>query len=190
MATALATRTSPTAGTPAAIVDAYARAHTRAAGATWVDVNGAEHTGLVAYKTATVGVYETPSTSEAGKLHQVAVTGRRWYDISCSCKAGHQIACVHRAVVVHGQKYGVWAIRPTQALAAVAPSTDAEIAATEAIKAEIRAELVAAPDTFLARLRATPTPAERNARALAHHGLSLAGGTRIERAGDPLEAAF
>lgn len=146
MSTAAPQPTAP-AGTPPAVRLAYARAHERAARATWIDGDGKGHTGLVAYRTGARNVFAVPSASRPGALHTVTRTGNRLTDLQCSCAGGNHPSCMHRAVVAHGLVHGCWAKRPAPALP---ESTPAEIAATEALLAETRVSYLQLVQTAVA----------------------------------------
>lgn len=82
----------------------------------------------------------------AVKTYTVRPFGMAAVDVRCDCPAGFAgLVCKHVAPVIFGRKYGLVAVSAkAPAPKAVAPSTAEDVAATEAVKAEIIAEMITA----------------------------------------------
>ena len=83
--------------------------------------------------------FVAPSAS-GGTDHTVRVTGSHGSAIACDCPAGRAgYVCHAMAATTFGRKYGVYAVRPV-----IAPSTLEEVALSERISREIKAEMARA----------------------------------------------
>lgn len=82
----------------------------------------------------------------ACKTYRIVPFGTSAVDVRCDCPAGFAgLVCKHVAPVIFGRKYGLVAVSArTPAPKVVAPSTAEDVAASEAVKAEIIAEMITA----------------------------------------------
>lgn len=82
----------------------------------------------------------------ACKTYTIRPFGMAAVDVRCDCAAGYAgLVCKHVAPVIFARKYGLVAVTcKAPAPVEVAPSTPEDVAASEAVKAEIIAEMVSA----------------------------------------------